>query len=255
MTDLSFASKHAYRFDWMTTPSLPRHTDGVVVDAAVLNDRKYKSPLPCKHGNNCYWTHPETGDGCGFVHPGEEGYGRVFFESRELINTDEEGKHSWTKQDAVVRLAGASFYERRRTGLSWPEWREKQAACPPSSPVKAAARAPAAPKAIAYGDVNQFPPLSYAYGQQNYYQPPAPAPSDPARQALIAQWTAMYQAGLLDPASIAVARAACRDTIQDAIRDAPYIFAGQQPPARPPTMTYYSFNHATGQVDAKHIPL
>jgi hypothetical protein len=54
-----------------------------------------------------------TGTGCGFVHPGEQGIALKLFEERTT-----EGR----TQPAVVRLLGASFYERRRLGLSWPEW-------------------------------------------------------------------------------------------------------------------------------------
>jgi hypothetical protein len=67
-------------------------------------------PQPCKWAANCVY---KAGTGCGFVHPGEHGTALKLFEER---NTD--GR----TQPAVVRLLGASFYERRRLGLSWPEW-------------------------------------------------------------------------------------------------------------------------------------
>lgn len=67
-------------------------------------------PQPCKWGSNCVY---RTGTGCGFVHPGEQGTALKLFEERTV-----EGR----TQPAVVRLLGASFYERRRLGLSWPEW-------------------------------------------------------------------------------------------------------------------------------------
>jgi hypothetical protein len=67
-------------------------------------------PQPCKWGSSCVY---RTGTGCGFVHPGEQGTALKLFEERTV-----EGR----TQPAVVRLLGASFYERRRLGLSWPEW-------------------------------------------------------------------------------------------------------------------------------------
>lgn len=67
-------------------------------------------PQPCKWAASCVYN---TGTGCGFVHPGEQGTALKLFEERTT-----EGR----TQLAVVRLLGASFYERRRLGLSWPEW-------------------------------------------------------------------------------------------------------------------------------------
>jgi hypothetical protein len=60
---------------------------------------------------------------CRFVHPGEEGNGRRLFPSREYTGAD--GKVQ--RQSACVRLTGrAGFYERRRLGLSWKAWCEKE---------------------------------------------------------------------------------------------------------------------------------
>ena len=67
-------------------------------------------PQPCKWAASCVY---KAGTGCGFVHPGEQGTALKLFEERTT-----EGR----TQPAVVRLVGASFYERRRMGLSWPEW-------------------------------------------------------------------------------------------------------------------------------------
>ena len=79
-----------------------------------LNDRSLRSPIPCKHGaEHCVY------QGCCLgVHKGEEGTGRKLFPAR-LVEMD--GKQVW--QNACVRLIGSpDFYERRRLGLSWPEW-------------------------------------------------------------------------------------------------------------------------------------
>jgi hypothetical protein len=75
-----------------------------------LEKPEFHCPQPCKWAANCVY---KTGTGCGFVHPGEHGTALKLFEER---TTD--GR----TQPAVVRLLGASFYERRRLGLSWPEW-------------------------------------------------------------------------------------------------------------------------------------
>ena len=75
-----------------------------------LEKPEFHCPQPCKWAANCVY---KAGTGCGFVHPGEHGTALKLFEER---NTD--GR----TQPAVVRLLGASFYERRRLGLSWPEW-------------------------------------------------------------------------------------------------------------------------------------
>jgi len=54
------------------------------------------------------------------VHPGEEGTGRKLFPSR--ISFDKVN-NTMTWEPPVVRLIGnASFYERRRKGMSWPQW-------------------------------------------------------------------------------------------------------------------------------------
>ena len=75
-----------------------------------LEKPEFHCPQPCKWAANCVY---KAGTGCGFVHPGEHGTALKLFEER---TTD--GR----TQPAVVRLLGASFYERRRLGLSWPEW-------------------------------------------------------------------------------------------------------------------------------------
>jgi len=90
----------SYAFDWSAQ--------------AELNDIKYNSPRPCNHGAHCVYT-----SCCAFVHPGEEGTGRKLFPA--FIRKNDDGTQVWMK--AAVRLiGGASFYERRRLRLSWPDW-------------------------------------------------------------------------------------------------------------------------------------
>ena len=104
-------------FNWPLTTVV----DGKVVN---LDAKELNSPQPCSHGINC--TYKNAGAVCAFVHPGEEGVGRHYFPARV---TDEEGKKFW--QPPCVRLIGTKekpcgFYERRRLGLTWPEWCAKK---------------------------------------------------------------------------------------------------------------------------------
>lgn len=85
-----------------------------------LDEKSLNSPQPCQHGGNC--TYKKEGACCAFVHPGEQGTGRVFFPARTVV--DKQGKQIY--QPAQVRLIGSSFYERRRLGMSWPEWCAKK---------------------------------------------------------------------------------------------------------------------------------
>lgn len=109
----SFA-KGLYSFDWDVNPQ--------------LNDPKYESPIPCKAGYNCCY------DGvCSFVHPGEEGVGRRMFPARSA------------EEKTVVRLFGlperkATFYERRRLRLSWPQWCQKMGWSLPVAEAKASTK-------------------------------------------------------------------------------------------------------------------
>jgi hypothetical protein len=104
-----------------------------------LEKTEFHCPQPCKWAANCVY---KAGTGCGFVHPGEHGTALKLFEER---NTD--GR----TQPAVVRLLGASFYERRRLGLSWPEWCARKGLPAPvplsalakQTPAAAEAKAPA----------------------------------------------------------------------------------------------------------------
>jgi len=80
-----------------------------------LNHLALKSPIPCNWGSSCYYN-----GCCCFVHPGEEGTGRKLFPGRVSFN-QQYGVMCW--EAPVVRLIGnASFYERRRKGMSWPQW-------------------------------------------------------------------------------------------------------------------------------------
>ena len=87
----------------------------------ALDDKKLNSPQPCQHGVNC--TYKKPGACCAFVHPGEQGTGRVLLPARMYM---ENGKQVY--QPATVRLVGSSFYKRRRLGLSWPEWCQQEKA-------------------------------------------------------------------------------------------------------------------------------
>lgn len=93
-----------------------------------LDEKSLNSPQPCQHGSKC--TYKKEGACCAFVHPGEQGTGRVFFPARTVTA---DGKQIYQK--AAVRLVGSSFYERRRLGLSWPEWCAKKGLSPVVQPV------------------------------------------------------------------------------------------------------------------------
>ena len=81
----------------------------------ALNNPIFKSPSPCVWGSSCYYH-----GCCRFVHPGEEGTGRKLFPGRITFNQE---TNNMTWEPPVVRLIGnASFYERRRKGMSWPQW-------------------------------------------------------------------------------------------------------------------------------------
>jgi len=79
-----------------------------------FNEPELNSPQPCEHGAGCTYY-----GSCRFVHPGEEGTGRMIFEERVVTNED----GSTYTQAACVRLIGAAgFYRRRRAQMSWPEF-------------------------------------------------------------------------------------------------------------------------------------
>jgi hypothetical protein len=106
-----------------------------------LDAKEFNSPQPCSHGIHCTYKN-EGGAVCAFVHPGEEGTGRMLFPARVR---EEEGKSIW--QPAAVRLIGSpGFYQRRRLGLSWPEWCLKKGIHVPKK--GSASAPPPAPKVV-----------------------------------------------------------------------------------------------------------
>lgn len=93
---------------------VPRQMAWDWISQPEFNDAALNSPVPCRHGVNCFYKGP-----CSFVHPGEEGTARKIFPARIIQNED--GSQGW--QSAVVRLIGSpGFYERRRTKKSWMDW-------------------------------------------------------------------------------------------------------------------------------------
>lgn len=99
-----------YAFSWDSQPE--------------LNDPSLNSPQACRWGARCVYN-----KSCAFVHPGEEGTGRMLFPGRiSMLN----GSQIWERP--VVRLIGrAHFYERRRLKLSWPQWCSLKNMPPPVS--------------------------------------------------------------------------------------------------------------------------
>jgi hypothetical protein len=80
-----------------------------------LNNPIFKTPLPCVWGSSCYYH-----GCCRFVHPGEEGTGRKLFPGR--ISFDPITKMMFWEPPVVRLIGNPSFYERRRKGMSWPQW-------------------------------------------------------------------------------------------------------------------------------------
>jgi hypothetical protein len=158
-----YAPNGSYAFDWNAQPK--------------LNDPIYESPVPCRAGYDCCYTGV-----CSFVHPGEEGLGRRIFYARSADEKD------------VVRIFGqphkkATFYERRRLRLSWPEWCRRNGLPAPVAPVVSApshkrkqvidlseapveAKAAPAPSAIAPSAIAQpaFDQAAYAQWQAECYR-------------------------------------------------------------------------------------
>ena len=117
-------------------------------------------PQPCKWAANCVY---RTGTGCGFVHPGEQGTALKLFEERTTVGRT---------QPAVVRLLGASFYERRRLGLSWPDWCARKG-LPAPVPLSALAKqTPAlpAPRLVAVQVVQSAPTIKAGPIDASYVQ-------------------------------------------------------------------------------------
>ena len=79
-----------------------------------LNAPELNSPQPCSHGAGCTYF-----GCCRFVHPGEEGTGRMRFDEREIVDVD----GNTVTQQACVRLIGSpGYYRRCRARMSWPEF-------------------------------------------------------------------------------------------------------------------------------------
>jgi len=93
---------------------------------ASFDKPNLNSPQPCPHGAGCDYKrkNPEgelVPASCRGVHPGEEGTGRRLFPSRRIEAKD----GTFINQPPCVRLTSSSYYTRRRLGLSWGEWCEK----------------------------------------------------------------------------------------------------------------------------------
>jgi hypothetical protein len=146
-----------------------------------LDEKSLNSPQPCQHGSKC--TYKKEGACCAFVHPGEQGTGRVFFPERMLTD---DGKQVYQK--AAVRLIGSSFYERRRLGLSWPEWCAKKglikAPVPQPQPVQQVLQGPIM---IANGMVQQVPNAQQMQQMASFFQAFQYAQSQMQAQAYAAQ--------------------------------------------------------------------
>lgn len=100
------------------TPPVPKISEFAYewtgLEVERFNDPQLNSPQPCQHGAGCTYY-----GSCRFVHPGEEGTGRMVFEERVVTRDD----GSSFMQPACVRLIGnAGFYRRRRAEMSWPEF-------------------------------------------------------------------------------------------------------------------------------------
>lgn len=143
-----------------------------------LDEKSLNSPQPCQHGSKC--TYKKDGVCCAFVHPGEQGTGRVFFPARTV---DADGKQIYQK--AAVRLVGSSFYERRRLGLSWPEWCAKKGLTQKAAPTQP--QVLQAPIMIANGMVQQVPNAQQMQQMASFFQAFQYAQSQMQQQAYAAQ--------------------------------------------------------------------
>jgi len=125
-----------------------------------LDEKSLNSPQPCQHGVGCTYKNPKSC--CAFVHFGEHGTGRVFFPARTI---EVDGKQIYQK--AAVRLVGSSFYERRRLGLSWPEWCAKKGL---KVPVQQVPQVLQGPFVVSNGMVQPAPALPTVEQMQNMVQ-------------------------------------------------------------------------------------
>jgi hypothetical protein len=106
-----FPYAEGYAFDWNEDLS--------------LNAPELHCPRPCKHQSKCYYKNKDTGKGCGFVHPGEEGTGRKLFPGRTVSFKDRNGEVKDIDQGPCVRLIGnAEYYLRMKARMSWQEWQQ-----------------------------------------------------------------------------------------------------------------------------------
>lgn len=125
-----------------------------------LNAPELNSPQPCSHGAGCTYF-----GSCRFVHPGEEGTGRMRFDEREVADAD----GNTVVQRACVRLIGSpGYYRRCRARMSWPEFCARNSIPYTPNPPRPREDAEETPAAAADADAN-----ANEDGQQT---PPPPRP-------------------------------------------------------------------------------
>lgn len=102
----------------MTTANAIRWFSNVEMDAPEL-----RSPLPCPRGNTCNFSVLEDGKlvsaCCRFVHPGEGGSGRRFYEEKV---TDGTVLKACVRLTGCHKDAGGGYYARRKARMSWRSW-------------------------------------------------------------------------------------------------------------------------------------
>lgn len=165
MADI-FSSASGYSFNWVD--DVPQNWP---YDSSDWNDHSLNTPVPCKKGVLCSYEGKFVdgvwrAGGCAFVHPGEEGVGRLYCSAR-FVYDKMLGKK--VRQEECIRLYGtpekrADFYERRRLHMSWPAWcKMKGIQIPASAPAPASGPAilPMAPshKRKQIVDLGEFPAL------------------------------------------------------------------------------------------------
>ena len=119
-----------------------------------LNAPELNSPQPCSHGAGCTYF-----GSCRFVHPGEEGTGRMRFDEREV--TDPDG--NVVVQPACVRLIGSpGYYRRCRARMSWPEFCARNSIPYTPNPPRPREEAEETPAAEEDGQQTPPPPRPWA---------------------------------------------------------------------------------------------